>query len=203
MAARILLADDHAVVREGLREMLGRCPDMAVVAEAADGFEAIRLGIESAPDLILLDVSLPGRNGLEVLKSLRTAGSTAPVLFFSMHPAAQYADYARRAGAQGFLTKDASSATLVAALRRLLVGGSCFPPSVRRRPTDENPFAALSQRETEVMRALVRGEAAAAIADRMGISAKTVATYRRRLLEKLGVGSNAELAVLAARYGVV
>ena len=118
---RLLIADDHAVVRDGLREIVRRRPDLAVSAEAADGDAALRLAMEGDFDLLVLDVSLPGRTGIEVLRELRAGGSRLPVLFFSMHPAAQYADYVRRQGAQGFLNKDADGDVLLDADRKSVV----------------------------------------------------------------------------------
>lgn len=198
---RLLVADDHAVVRDGLREIAKRGPGLAVVAEAADGDEALRLAREGGFDLLVLDISLPGRNGIEVLRELRAAGSRLPVLFFSMHPAAQYADYVRREGAQGFLNKDADGDAVRTAMLRIIEGGTAFPPRNRIGPVPRgaDPFASLSRREAEVMAGLIRGDSLEDIANSLGVSAKSVTTYRRRLLDKLGVHSNAELAAQAAR----
>lgn len=200
---RLLVADDHAVVRDGLREIVKRGPELAVVAEAADGDEALRLAWEGDCDLLVLDISLPCRNGIEVLRELRAGGSSLPVLFFSMHPASQYADYARRLGAQGFLSKDADGDAVRTALLRVLEGGTAFPPKARAPSARGNhdPFARLSRREAEVVAGLLRGDSLEHIAQGLGVSAKSVTTYRRRLLDKLGVDSNAELAALAARCG--
>lgn len=201
-AKRLLIADDHAVVRDGLRD-IARRGDLAVVAEAADGEQALGLALEGNYDLLVLDVSLPGRNGIEVLRELRAGGSTLPVLFFSMHPAAQYADYARRLGAQGFLNKDADGKAVLAAMLRVIAGGAAFPPRLRAVsvPGEGDPFACLSRRESEVLAGLLRGASLEDIARTLGVGAKSVTTYRRRLLDKLGVRSNAELVTLAARHG--
>jgi len=198
---RLLIVDDHTVVRDGLREIARRDPGLAVAAEAADGDEALRLAREGGFDLLLLDVSLPGRNGIEVLRELRAGGSSLPVLFFSMHPAAQYADYVRRQGAQGFLSKDADGDAVRAAMLRIIEGGTAFPSRSRTSPTPvgADPFAHLSRREAEVMVGLIRGDSLEDIANSLGVSAKSVTTYRRRLLDKLGLHGNAELAALAAR----
>jgi len=198
---RLLIADDHAVVRDGLREIAKRGPGLAVAAEAADGDEALRLAREGGFDLLVLDVSLPGRNGIEVLRELRAGGSSLPVLFFSMHPAAQYADYVRREGAQGFLNKDADGDAVRTAMLRIIEGGTAFPPRNRPAPVHGGAdlFASLSRREAEVMAGLLRGESLEDIGRSLGVGAKSVTTYRRRLLDKLGVRSNAELAALAAR----
>ena len=198
---RLLIADDHAVVRDGLREIAKRGPGLAVAAEAADGDEALRLAREGDFDLVVLDISLPGRSGIEVLRELRAGGSVLPVLFFSMHPAAQYADYVRREGAQGFLNKDADGDVVWAAMRRIIEGGTAFPSRNRLASVSggADPFAGLSRREAEVMAGLIRGDSLEDIANSLGVSAKSITTYRRRLLDKLGVHSNAELAAQAAR----
>lgn len=203
MRSRLIIADDHAVLRQGLRDLVAGTPDLQVVAEASDGPEAERLARTRPADLLLLDVALPLRRGLQVLESLRRDGVTLPVLVFSMYPAEPYAEHARRAGAQGFVSKDADSPELLRAIRRVLAGGTSFP--VRRRAAPLNgsgdPFARLSARELEVMNGLLGGSSLLQIAAGAGITPKSVTTYRRRLLDKLGVRSNAELATLAARYG--
>lgn len=201
--ARLLVVDDHAVVRQGLRDMLRSCPDLAVAAEAADGIEAEALARSAEFDLMILDIAMPGRHGIEVLESLRASGFTVPVVFFSMYPASQYSDYVRRAGGQGFLTKDAGPATVVAALRCALAGGYWFPAGPKGKEAPGSPFARLSNRERAVMLGLVRGTSGSDIAASLGVSPKTVGTYRRRILDKLGVDSNAEMITLAARHGVV
>jgi len=202
-AFRLLIADDHGVVRQGVREIVRHAPALAVTGEASDGDEALRLAQTGYFDLLILDISLPGLNGTQVLRALRATGSTLPVLFFTMHPTVQYADYARRQGAQGILGKDVDADTLLNALFKILGGGTCYP-SVPRAPRDvpsDDPFAVLSGREVDVMAGLLRGEALEAIAQALGIGPKSVTTYRRRLLDKLDVRSNVELAALAARHG--
>lgn len=201
--ARVIIADDHEVVRQGVRNIINQAPDLKVVAEASDGATAERLARELPADLLILDISLPAKRGLQVLQSLRDAGSTLPVLLFSMHPAGQYVGYARQHGAQGFVGKDEEAGRLLQAIRRILAGGMAFPRARTRALAMEDPFAALSRREAEVARGLVRGEALATISARLGIGAKSISTYRRRLLDKLGVASNAELAALAARHGLI
>lgn len=200
--ARLIIADDHQVVRQGLRTVIEQAEEFKVVAEASDGTEAERLARELSADLLVLDIALPGKGGMQVLESLRASGSKLPILLFSMHPASQYVDYARRHGAQGFVSKDRDAAELLQALRRILAGGTSFPDVRDTGATDRNPFAELSKREAEVMRGLLRGEHLADIAARLGIGSKSITTYRRRLLDKLGIGSNAELAVLAERHGL-
>lgn len=200
--ARLIIADDHQVVRQGLRNIVDHAPGLKVVAEAADGAEAERLARELTADLMILDIALPVKHGLRVLESLRAGGSKLPVLLFSMHPASQYVDYARRNGAQGFIGKDEDSGELLRAIRRILEGGTRFPLLRGENAAGSNPFTALSRREAEVMRGLLRGDALGDIAARLGVSSKSISTYRRRLLDKLGLESNAELAALATRFGL-
>ncbi len=199
--ARIIIADDHQVVRQGLRNIIEQAPGLEVVAEAADGAEAERLARELPADLLILDIALPVKRGVQVLASLRASGSTLPVLLFSMHPASQYVDYARRNGGRGFIGKNEDSGALLRAIRRILDGGTSFPRPRRDVATGDGPFADLSRREAEVMRGLLRGESLAGIAARLGIGPKSISTYRRRLLDKLGVHSNAELIALVTRQG--
>jgi len=206
MSSRLIIADDHLVVRQGLRDILSRTADLEVVAEAVDGAEAETLARTVQADLLILDIALPVRRGIQVLESIRAAGIKLPVLFFSMYSASQYVDYARRAGAQGFVSKDADEAALIRAIRRVLAGASCFPGRQSEPPAGavgDDIFKALSRRELEVMQALVNGTSILEIAANLGISSQSVTTYRRRLLEKLEVRSNAELATLAARHGLV
>jgi len=208
MKARVIIADDHQVVRQGVREILSRTTDLVVVGEADDGAEADALARSCRADLLILDIALPIRRGIQVLESLRTDGLKLPVLFFSMYSASQYVDYARQAGAQGFVGKDADEADLLRAIRRILAGGTCFPARHRVDPgasatAGNDPFTSLSRREFEVMQALAGGTSILDIATRLGVSPQTVTTYRRRLLEKLEVRSNAELVALAILHNQI
>lgn len=206
MKARVIIADDHQVVRQGVREILSRTPDLEVAGEAVDGAEADALARAGRADLLILDIALPIRRGIQVLESLRADGIKLPVLFFSMYSASQYVDYARQAGAQGFVGKDADEADLLRAIRRILAGGSCFPARLRVAPdaaAGDDPFKSLSRREFEVMQALAGGTSILEIAARLGVSPQSVTTYRRRLLEKLEVRSNAELVALAILHGQI
>ena len=204
MKARLIVADDHQIVREGLRKLVEPSPDLEVVAEAANGLEAERLAREGRAELLLLDVALPGRRGVQVLQSLRASGVGLPVLFFSMYPPEQYAGVVRRAGAQGYVPKSADAGEVLRAARRVIAGGMAFPeraaaPRPKRGPRD--PFATLSRREAEVLQGLIAGTRLDRIAKDLGIDAKSVSTYRRRLLDKLDAKSNAELIALAIRHG--
>lgn len=204
MKGRIILADDHQVVRQGLREILSRTPDLEVAGEAIDGVQADALARAGQADLLILDIALPVRRGIQVLESLRADGIKMPVLFFSMYSASQYVHYAKQAGAQGFVGKDADEADLLRAIRRILAGGTSFPARNQAAPdavSDNDPFKSLSRREFEVMQALASGTSILEIAAQLGVSTQSVTTYRRRLLEKLGVRSNAELVSLAILHG--
>jgi DNA-binding NarL/FixJ family response regulator len=201
---RIILADDHQVVRQGLREILSRTADLEVAGEAIDGVQADALARAGQADLLILDIALPVRRGIQVLESLRADGIKMPVLFFSMYSASQYVHYAKQAGAQGFVGKDADEADLLRAIRRILAGGTSFPARNQAAPdavSDNDPFKSLSRREFEVMQALASGTSILEIAAQLGVSTQSVTTYRRRLLEKLGVRSNAELVSLAILHG--
>lgn len=204
MRSRLIVADDHQVVREGVRKLVEQASDLEIVAEASDGLAAERLARERAAELLVLDVALPGRRGVQVLQSLRSAGIKLPVLFFSMYPAEQYASVVRRAGGQGYVAKSAEAGELLRAARRVIAGGMAFPEratmaKAKRAPRD--PFATLSPREAEVLQGLIAGTRLDRIAKELGIDAKSVSTYRRRLLDKLDVKSNAELIALAIRHG--
>jgi DNA-binding NarL/FixJ family response regulator len=204
MKASLILADDHQVVRQGLRDIISRTPDLQVVGQAVDGAEAESLARSLKADLMILDIALPIRRGIQILESLRADGISLPVLFFSMYSASQYVDYAKRAGAQGFVGKDADEAELLRAIRRILAGGKSFPgrqSEAAKEAAGEDVFKALSRRELEVMQGLIRGTSILDLADSLGISSQSVTTYRRRLLEKLGLDSNAELIALAIQHG--
>jgi DNA-binding NarL/FixJ family response regulator len=213
MNARIIIADDHHVVRHGLRQILQSRPDWEVVAEAGDGIAVEHMARSLLADLLILDIGLPLRRGVEVCERLRADGILLPILFFSMYPASQYVPVARRIGAQGFLGKDADSTSVITAVERVLKGYSHFAaepgPALPRRASTAppwggsgNPFGALSAREAEVLRGLVAGRSLVHLSHSMGINNKTLSTYRKRLLTKLGVTSNAELLTLAILHGL-
>ena len=204
MKSNLIIADDHQVFRQGLCDIISRTTDLQVIGQAVDGAEAESLARSLKADLMILDIALPVRRGIQILESLRAKGITLPVMFFSMYSASQYVDYAKRAGAQGFVGKDANEAELLHAIRRILAGGKCF--SGRRSEASkalagDDVFKALSRRELEVMQGLISGTSLHDMAGSLGISSQSVTTYRRRLLEKLGVGSNAELIALAILHG--
>ena len=197
MKARLIVADDHPMVCKGLSEMIERTDDLGVAAIAHDGLEAERLARTCPAELLLLDIALPSQSGIKVLESLRADDVALPILFFSMHPASQYVAYLRRAGAQGFIGKEADGDSVLAAIRRVLSGGTSFPARSNARADSANRSAemtrGLSARESEVLHYLLRGVPLVDIAVELGISAQSVTTYRRRILDKLEVKNNAEL----------
>ena len=204
MKSRILIADDHGIVRQGLRELIARIDDMEVVGETADGPSTVEAALELKPDLLVLDITLPKLTGIEVMHRLRDLGCDAKILFLSMHSSNQYSGFVRQHGAQGFLSKDADADTLKKALIQLSDGGTWFPDDLLVKGKSANsPFDGLSRRESEVMLGLIGGVSINDIAENMALSPKSVSTYRRRLLNKMSVSSNSELAVLAARYKII
>lgn len=203
MRARLLIAGDHEVVRQGLRGIFSRTADMEIVGEVANGAEVEQLVRNIPLELLIFDIGLPTGRGFDILSTLRANGVTIPALVFSMYCGFRRADDARRFGAQGFVGNDADGVVLLRAARRILAGGVYFPQYQRADATTErarNPFLSLSRRENEVMQGLLHGLSLHDIAKRMGIGSKSVSTYRSRLLEKLGVSNNVELTTLVIRH---
>lgn len=200
----ILIADDHAIVRKGLIQLLREEFGRLYVAEAADSAEVYRILGDRSWDVILLDISMPGRNGVEVLKQLRAEGVRAPILMLSMHPEEQYALRVLKAGASGFLKKDAAPEELITAIHRVLSGRRYITASLAERMAEEAALGtqsgheALSDREMEVFMLLAAGRAVSEIATEMSLSVNTVSTYRTRILEKLLLRTNADIT----RYAI-
>jgi two-component system, NarL family, invasion response regulator UvrY len=207
---RILIADDHAVVREGVKRILYDMDSSIVVGEASNGQELLAKATTKRWDVVLLDISMPGRNGLEVLRQLRCTHPTLPVLVFSVHPENQYAIRAFSAGAAGYLTEDSIPEELLTAIRRV-VGGRRYVSAalaehlvleVTRDP-DTPLHAKLSDRELQVLCMVGTGKTVTDIAAELSLSVKTVSTYRSRILEKMHLRSNAELIHYAVRHQLV
>lgn len=197
---RILIVDDHPIVRKGLRSVLADVSDMKVIDEARDGTEALAKARDSLPDLILLDLSLPGQSGLEVLKHLHSEMPAIRVLILSTFPEKQYAIRCLKNGALGYLTKDSASDELVTAIRRVAEGRKFVSASLAELlaseihpDRDKMPHENLSDRELEVLCLLGRGKTVSQIAKILSLSLSTVNTYRSRLLEKMNMRSTAEL----------
>jgi two-component system invasion response regulator UvrY len=197
---RILIADDHEVVRKGLIQIIAISFPGTDVDEAADGRKALALAEKGSYSLILLDIAMPGRGGLDVLKEIRNRALKVPVLILSMHPEEEYAVRALRAGASGYLTKDSAADELVQAVRTVLAGKryvSALLAELLVRELESNgagpPHNALSDRELQVLRLLGSGKTVTEIADELSLSVKTISTYRSRILEKLRLRNNGEL----------
>jgi DNA-binding NarL/FixJ family response regulator len=207
---RVLIADDHPIVRRGLREILATEPQVTDVVEAAHPQQVLDLAQTSGCDVVVLDLGLPGRGGLEVLKQLRRDHPKLPVLILSMQPEEHYAVRALRAGAAGYLTKDAAPAKLVEAIHKVTTGGHYISPAVAEQlavslASDETkpPQELLSDREYEVLRFISSGKTVGDIAAELSLSVKTISSYRARILEKMGMSNNAELMHYAIKNKLV
>lgn len=207
---KILTVDDHAVVRAGVRQILSEVEDMQGVAEAQSGAETVRLAAHAHFDLILLDVSLPDVNGLEVLKRLRRQNAEQAVLMLSMHPEEQYAIRALKAGARGYLTKDSAPAELVSAVRKVVGGGRYISVAMAEGlaayldwDQQKMPHELLSDREYQVMLMIAAGKTVSEIAGDLSLSVKTISTNRVRALQKMRMKHNAEFTSYAVREGLV
>jgi DNA-binding NarL/FixJ family response regulator len=211
---RVMLVDDHTIVREGIRHVLTATPGVEVVAEAGDGEAALRLAAETRPDIVVLDLSLPGAGGLEVTARLRKSLPDVRVLILSVHDHPEYVLGAVRAGAQGYLRKDTSPAELREGLRAVARGESYFSPPVARHLTaavrGDSPaadagtrLAKLTPREREVLAGIAAGETSRAIALRLGLSPRTVESHRESLARKLDIKTVAGLTRFAVEAGMV
>lgn len=197
---RVLIIDDHSITRAGIRSLLAQAPDIDVVAEAGDGEEGVGLALQKRPDVIVLDISLPEQSGMEVLKKLKNVLPRTAILVLSMHPEDQYAIPLLRAGASGYVAKKAPAETLLHALRRVHSGGRFISEAVAAQlalgldPGFDGPaHNRLSGREFEVLRLLAGGRTITDIGSELGLSVKTVSTYRRRILDKMNLSSTAEI----------
>ena len=206
---RILVVDDHALVRRGLIEILRRLPEPVDFGEAGTGDEALALAKAAAWDIVLLDLGLPDRHGLEVLRALRERRAELPVLILTMFPEDQLAVRLLEAGAAGYLTKESAPEELLRAIQRVLQGHKYLSPAMAQTLADrlgagEPPSRPpLSERELEVLRLLAAGRAIKDISHQLGLSPKTISTYRARLLRKMNMSTNAELTYYAARHGLL
>jgi two-component system, NarL family, invasion response regulator UvrY len=197
---KILIADDHAVVRRGIKQLLAEELRNATFAEAADAQETLESVRKQDWDLLILDVSMPGGSGLDVLKEIKVSRPELRVLVLSVHPEDQYAMRILKAGAVGYMTKEAPPMELVKAVRKVLAGGPYVSPSLAEKlatnlaaDTGELPHEKLSNREFEVLRMIASGKTVTQIAKELSLSVKTVSTYRARVLEKMGMKTGAEL----------
>ncbi len=208
--ARILIVDDHAVVRDGVRRIFEELRSETTVGDASNPQEAIECVRSENWDAVVLDISLGGRSGLELIKELKQIRPKLPVLILSMHSEEQYARRAFRAGAAGYITKDNSRAELVAAVNKVIEGGRYVSPGLAEklvfdieRGSDRPPHELLSGREFEVMRLIASGKTVGGIAEQLSLSDKTISTYRARILEKMGMKTNAEIIHYAIKNNLV
>ncbi|MFG5408989.1 response regulator transcription factor [Piscinibacter sakaiensis] len=215
---RVLVCDDHLIVRQGLRQVLADAEDLVVAAEADNGPEAVRRVRQPPPaepiDVVLLDIAMPGRDGLDTLRQLKAEFPKLPVLMLSTYPDRQYAVRSLKLGASGYLNKSADSAQLIDAVRRVAQGKLFITPSVAEHLAEQLAVPAgaagpepplherLSHREYQVFRLLAAGKTVGEIAEQLALSSNTVSTYRARILEKTGVRNDVELALYAVRQGV-
>jgi DNA-binding NarL/FixJ family response regulator len=200
---RVLLADDHSIVRDGLKRILAATPDLQVTGEAASGDAALALVKANDYDVAMLDMSMPGLSGLDLIKRLKLEKPKLRILVLSMHGEQQYAARALKAGAAGYLNKDSASEQLLGVLRKIAAGGVHIGDAAAAgllQAGDKAPHEALSDREFEVMRLLVEGLGPTEIAGRLHLSVKTVSTHKTHILEKLGLGSAAELVRYALEH---
>jgi two-component system, NarL family, invasion response regulator UvrY len=207
---RILLVDDHEVVRDGVRRILDKQPGATTFGEAGTAPEALELVREQDWDVVLLDISLGGRDGLEVLKEIKQLRPRLPVLILSMYSEELFARRALKAGADGYITKSSPRAELAQAVEKIIKGGIYISPSLAeklvidlREGTDRPPHETLSDREFEVLRLIASGKTVGEIADILSLSAGTISTYRARILEKMGMKTNAELTHYAIQNRLV
>lgn len=206
----VMLCDDHAVVRRGIRDTLAEAPDIQITGEAGS-YPELREVLRSAPcDVLLLDLNMPGRSGLDVLTSLKETDSAIKVLVVSMYPEDQYAVRCLRAGAQGYANKAADPMALIDAVRTIFQGRKYLTPEVAQmlaesvsERTPEAPHTTLSERELQTLLKIATGKRLSEIAEELTLSPKTVSVYRSRVLEKLGLSNNAELTLYAIRNQLV
>lgn len=206
----VLLVDDHKLVRTGIRLILEETADLRVVGEAGSGEEAIDQVRLLKPDVVLMDVSMPGIGGLEATRKLLASGAATKVIVVSVHAVEPYAMRLMEAGAQGYLTKDCPADEIVEAIRQVQGGGRYITAAIAQKLAlaavgggKDSPFDQLSQRETQVMLMITSGRSPRTIAAQLHLSPKTVSTYRSRLFQKLGARNDVELMRLALNYGVI
>ncbi len=197
---RVLIAEDHTLVREGIKQLLALAPDIAIAGEASNGDMLLDLLRSQSCDLVLLDMTMPGPHGIEMIKRIAAMSPAPRILVLTMHNETQIASRALKAGASGFATKDSDPTMLLAAIRKVAGGGRYIDPAIADRMVfemglggDRAPHETLSEREFQIFEMLVNGQSVTDIADHLNISAKTVSTHKIRLMQKLGANSVADL----------
>jgi two-component system, NarL family, invasion response regulator UvrY len=207
---KILIADDHAIVREGLKQIVAETADIVVADEATSGHEVLEKVWDNEYDVVILDISMPGRGGVDIIKQLKGQKPHLPILVLSMHPEEQYAVRVLKAGAAGYLTKESAPDDLITAIRRVSTGRKYVSSSLAEKlafdlehDTEKPFYETLSDREYQVMCMIASGKRAQEIAEELCLSVKTVSTYRSRILEKMKIKNNAELMHYAIKHGLV
>jgi len=205
---KILIADDHAIVRGGLKQIIATTDDIVVTGEAAQGSEVVDKLRICEVDLLLLDMTMPGISGVDLIRRVRVEQPVLPVLVLSIHNEAQVVSRALRAGATGYVTKDSDPDVLLAAIRKLAAGGRFIDPKLvdaiifETHSGDAPPHEVLSDREFQVLQMLAAGTSINEIAETLALSAKTISTHKMRLMQKLGLANNAELILYTVRHGL-
>lgn len=207
---RVLLADDHAIIRDGLRQILADTEDLAVAGEAANGLDALHMVRDHDWDVLVLDISMPGRSGLDLIRLIRDEKPKLPILILSMHHEEQYALRALHAGASGYLTKESDADLLVHAIRRVARGGVYVSDTVAELmarglmpSTHELPHTTLSDREYQIFHMLVLGQGLTEIATELSLSVKTVSTHKTRILQKMAMTNTSELIRYAIAHHLI
>ncbi|MCC6472472.1 MAG: response regulator transcription factor [Burkholderiales bacterium] len=207
---RIVIADDHTIMREGLKQLLAAAGDLEVVGEARDGHEVIERVRQLEFDLLLLDMSMPGKSGIDLIRQVHAEKPRLRILVLSMHEEEQYAVRAIKAGAAGYLTKESAAAQLVTAIRKVASGGAFISPAVAElialaaMPDSAGPpHSTLSDREFQVLRMLASGRTVSEIASELILSVKTVSTHKSRLMQKMGIGNQADLIRYALTHRLI
>lgn len=204
---KILIADDHAIVRHGLKQIITSDSQMMIVGEASNGNELLDLVRKTSVDVVVLDINMPGRNGLETLKDLKRDYPSLPVIILSMHPEDQYAVRVIKAGAASYMNKETAPDELITAIKRVYRGGKYISPQIAELLAyhigsnhQAEPHKSLSDRELEVFYSLAGGKTVGQISEELNLSVKTISTYRTRILEKMNMTTNAELVRYAFEY---
>jgi DNA-binding NarL/FixJ family response regulator len=211
MTIRILVADDHAVIRDGLRYLLQAQGDMTVVGDASDGRQAVRLAQQLSPDVVVMDIAMPELNGIEATRQIHDTCPTAQVIILSIHSTTEHISRALQAGAQGYLLKETAGVEVAEAVRAVHAGGRYLSSKIAETIIDDyasqrntsNPLDRLSPREREVLQLVAEGKSSAQIAELLGLSTKSVETYRARLMRKLGLDDLPSLVKFAIQHGLI
>lgn len=207
---QILIADDHAIVREGVKQIVKTLPEITLIDETGTGQETLSKILETRYDLVILDISMPGISGLEILQKLKEKGITVKILILSFYPQEQYAVRAFKLGASGYLSKDSAYEELARAIRKIISGGKYISSTLAEKlifmdleKAGMAPHEALSEREMQVMLLLAKGKSVTEIANEIFISDKTVSTYRTRIMEKMNMRKNADLTLYAIKNHLI